>query len=723
MEKQVLFRDRQELQAADLNGIGLHASDAMQHIVQDAVSGHLHFTGGLVSAKSATEVDVAALRFFNAGKVYASEQTETLNLFQYLPLVTKKCVAVVVWGEETDTNVEPRDFLVDLTTGATEPQAVAMTRMRVANINLQPGTESVDPQPPVIQTTTLAIAYVYLGATGIERVEMLDRNRLPQLRDHEVRLFEQEAWRAQAEPRISSIATDLAALANKTDNLVSKSTVVELASDLARAKARLNLPSAYASYEAEYFGDSSLSDENAIGYDAMVKNGLLFPLAAVNMSGLQLLNPYDPAVTRHADELLLPAYTNKARVKTTGYSGDISISQYQVQTQQLRSYTYTTWDYHYGWNFNFYTGWYNSWYWHYHGYSYAWASYYGYYTSHTETAYSLETVTTSYNGAIIGQTFLSANAMWLTKVGLQFTQIGAAGDVVIAICETDGGKPDLLTTVTRVTLSRDAIKRYPTETEVPVPPVYLDAGKRYALVLITGGDHRVATVSGNEFTQGTLFFGTDGDYFTGDLTKDLMFTLYAASFAQPRSEVMLQSVSLAGGLSDLAISAPQVVPQGCEIQYEIQVNGKWHKLGDPAMRLSTQPDLVPMRMVLLGTQDMAPAVRLWANAITSSRPDVHFTHFSKPRVLASASSAISVQVVVAQWDAAQHTIACSLLNGGTTYTPATTVVKDEPDGQAKRFTFTFAPAPGINSYQIKLEGARSPASKPYVIVERTDVAS
>lgn len=61
--------------------------------------------------------------------------------------------------------------------------------------------------------------------------------------------------------------------------------------------------------------------------------------------------------------------------------------------------------------------------------------------------------------------------MWLTKVGLQFTQVGASGDVMVAIYETDGGKPDLLKTVTKVTLPRGGIWKYPTETEIPVPPV------------------------------------------------------------------------------------------------------------------------------------------------------------------------------------------------------------------------------------------------------------
>ena len=722
MEKQVIFRDRQELQSADLNAIGQHAGDAIAHLVFDAVSSALKFTGGAVSAKSATEVDVAALRFYNGGKVYASEQTETLNLFQYLPLVAKKCVAVVVWGEVIDTDVQPRDFLVDLTTGATEPQAVAMSRLWKANINLQPGNESVDPQPPVLQTGTLAIALVYLTPACVERIELQDAARLPTLQGHEQRLFEHEAWRAQAEPRISSIATDLAGLAKKTMSLVGRDTVVELANDVARLKAKVNLPTAYASYESDYYGNTDKTDAASVGYSAAIKNGLLFPTAGQASVGLALFNPYDAGIKRSAEDLVLPAYTDRARIQTTGYSGDISASQYQVQSQTIREYTATVWDYTYGWNYNYYNGWWNSWYWNYYGYNWGWYGYYGYRVARQETRYELQTVTTSYNGAIIGQTFLVSNAMWLTKVGLQFTQIGASGDVMVAVCETEGGKPDLLKTLTRVTVARGDLKKYPEETAIPVPPVLLEAGKRYALVLITQGDHRLATVSGNDYTQGTLFFGTDGDYFTGDLTKDLMFTLYAAQFAQPRVEVVLQSVSLAGGISDINIAAPQIVPDGCELRYEIQVGGKWYPLGDAAMRLSTLPDIVPLRLVLLGTSDLAPAFRLVPNAITGSRAATSLAHWSKLRTLAAPSSSITVQVVVAQWDAANHTLACEIKSGATTYTPATTVVRVEPDGQAKRITFTFTP-PAISTYAIKLTGARSAASAPFVVVERTDVAT
>jgi len=724
MEKQVLYRDRQELQAADMNNTQAWADEALRHVVTDAITGERQFSGLNVTGRSATELEVAPGRMYDGpnGKVFALESAQVHSVFAYLPLQDQKWLAVSVFGTEEDTDIQPRDYLIDLQTREVEPEAVAMQRRRVATVHIAQGLESPTPERPEPPTGNTLIAHVRLSPTGVQEVVLTEGRRLPNLQNMGARLQSAEAWRTQAEPRISSIATDLAGLAKKTMSLAGRDTVVELANDVARLKAKVNLPTAYASYESDYFGNAEKTDAAGIGYSAAVINGLLFPTAGQASVGLALFNPYDAAIKRSADDLILPAYTDRARIQTLGYSGDISASQYQVQSQTIREYTATVWDYRYGWNYNYYAGWWNSWYWSYYGYNWGWYGWYGYRVARQETRYELQTVTSNYNGAIIAQTYLVSNAMWLTKVGLQFTKIGASGDVMVAVCETEGGKPNLLKTLTRVTLARGDIQQYPEETAIPVPPVLLEAGKRYALVLITQGDHRLATVSGNDYTQGTLFFGTDGDFFTGDLTKDLMFTLYAAQFAQPRVEVVLQSVSLAGGISDINIAAPQVVPDGCELRYELQVGGKWYALGDPDMRLSNLPDIVPLRVVLLGTSDLAPAFRLAPNAVKGSRAATSFIHWSKLRTLAAPSSTITVQVVVAQWEPAHHTIACEIKSGATTYTPASTVVRTEPDGLAKRITFTFNP-PAISTYAIKLTGARSTAVAPFVVAERTDVAT
>lgn len=727
MEKQVIFRDRQELQSADLNAIEAYAADSFQHLTQDAITDDLAFTGGHVAAASATEITVSTLRFYNNGQVYVAETAQTLNLFQYLPLVTKKVIAVVVWGQQTDTDVQPRDFLIDLTTGATQPQAVAMQRLNAANVNLLPGAESADPQAPVIQTGTLAIAYVYLTPTGIERVEMQDAWRLPNLADHAQRVAGLESWRAVAEPRISSIATDLSALANKTGDLAPRAVMVEMAADIGRLKEHLNLPASYASYQSDSFADADLTDDAVVGFLARVDNGLHFPFAAKAVAPLAMFNPYDAGIYRTPDNLVLPAFDSRPRIQTQGYAGDISISQYQVQTQTIREYTTTKKVLHYGYSYNYYRYWWrNSWYRRY-GYGYYYHPYvhrYGYYTTETEQHYELETATSNYNGVIIGQSVLVANAMWLTRLGLFFTQLAAAGDVMVAICETEGGKPNIEKTLTRVTVPVADLKKYPVETTIDLPPVQLDAGKRYAIVLITQGDHRVATVSGNNYTQGTLFYGSDGDYFSGDLTKDLMFTLYGAQFRQPRTEVMLQPVSLAGGIADLNIAAQAVIPAGTELRYEIQIGGRWYAYGDEVFRLADLPDIVPLRAVLLGTSDAQPSLQMEADALTATRSATAFTHYSAERTLAAPSTNIQVQVVVAQWDQANHTLACALTNGGTTYTPAVTTSKLEPDGEATRFTYTFAPGGGgLSAYRVKLTGSRDAAANPFVVVERTDVAS
>jgi hypothetical protein len=722
MEKQVIFRDQQEFQAADPNNLQTYVADSIQHIVSDAISNGLHYTGfdTSKSAGSSTKVDVAAGRLFDGGKVYVSEQVSTLDLFNHLPVTTKKKVAVVVWGQETDTNVEPRDFLVDLAAGTTEPQAVAMQRLRQAVVNVLPGTESADPQPPTVQAGSLAVAMITLDPTGITLIEMQTADKLPNSNDQEQRLQAQETWKEQAEPRIGSIATDLAALANKTANLAERKSIIEISGDVARLKEKLGLPSAYASYDADYFGDLTDTDPAAAGYSALVNNGLLFPHASELLAPLELFNPNDPNVIRSASGLVLPKYTSKVRLRTVGYAGDISLSQYQSQALNYYKFLTNRWNHHYGLTWNMYQQWYSRWYWTYHP-TRRFNLGDNYWDDRDVDPYRPDVTPTSVNGSLLAQTILVPNAMWLTQIGLQFTQIGATGDVHAIVCETVGGKPDLNRAVTDVTIPQANLQAYPAETTVAIPPALLDAGKRYALVLITQGDHRVAVVSGNNYTQGTLFNGTDGDYFVADLTKDLMFTFYGAEFSQARTEVDLQSVSLAGGISDLDIVTEQVVPEGTELHYEIQVDGKWYRLDDGVDHLAGAPAIIPLRAVFLGTSDLAPAFTAGIDRLTASKSADAFIHYSAQRTLAAASTNITVEVVAHNYNAANHSLVASLEDAGAS-TPASLTETFAEEGGATRFRFTFAPSPGLTTYQVKLTGSKNAGTAPFTVTERIDVA-
>lgn len=721
MEKLVIFRDRQEFQAADPNALQDYARAGLDHVVTDAVSAHQHYTGFAVAAASSTEVRVQPGRYYNGGAVFANEQEQALNLFQYVPLVTNKIVAVVAWGQEVDTQVEPRDFLVDLQTGATEPQAVAMERARHAEVNPLPGTESADPQPPVVPAGALAVAYVYLTPAGIERVEMQTGALLPNGYDQQGRLRLIEAWQDGAEPRIASIATDLAALAKRSEGKVDRAVFVELAGDVATIKDKIQLPASYASYDADGFANDTKQNASHAGYSARVEQGLLFPFAAMAELNLALFNPIDAGIKANSAGLVLPAYIQVPRIRTQGYAGDVSIGQYQVQTHTLRAVSVNRWFWQYGWHWNYYGRWYGwnypNWYWH--------RPWYGYWYARPETTYVDELTTDSYSGAILAQTFLNANAMWLTRLGLNFTQVAASGAVQVVVCETDAGKPLLSKVLARTTLAASALAKYPTETLVDLPHVLLEGGKRYAIALITTGDHRHATVSGNTYTQGTLFYGSDGDYFLGDLTKDLMFTVYGAQFQRVRTEVQLQPLSLANGLTDIAIAAPHLVPDGCQLQYEIQPqgSGQWYPLGDEGLRLgndSNAPALVNLRAVLLGTSDLQPAFAATDAAIRVSRPDVAFQSWSTVRTLGAATTSVTLKLLLADWDAAYHTLTPSIVTGGSTVTaPSSTTTLAEEGATRKTYTFTI---PSSSSYEIKLVGGRVSGAKPFAVINRIDIA-
>ncbi|NKW09408.1 hypothetical protein HGG76_05785 [Ochrobactrum tritici] len=76
-------------------------------------------------------------------------------------------------GQSIDTNVQPRTFLVDVDTEQTEARAVATETRRFANVNAVPGVEAADPQPPVLDSNVLAVAYIHLNTAGIVSITLL----------------------------------------------------------------------------------------------------------------------------------------------------------------------------------------------------------------------------------------------------------------------------------------------------------------------------------------------------------------------------------------------------------------------------------------------------------------------------------------------------------------------------------------------------------------------
>ena len=67
MESTVLFRDRQELQSADLNNAQDFARASIDHVVKDTIDGGKCYVGFTASKTAAAEVTLTAGRLYAGG--------------------------------------------------------------------------------------------------------------------------------------------------------------------------------------------------------------------------------------------------------------------------------------------------------------------------------------------------------------------------------------------------------------------------------------------------------------------------------------------------------------------------------------------------------------------------------------------------------------------------------------------------------------------------------
>lgn len=749
MEKQIIARDRQEVRPSDQNDMQRYASESMEHIAYDGVGKGKYYAGLNVSQIGPTDIRIAPGRYWAAGQIFVREESLQLgiqaldfSLFQYLPTEHEKAIAAIVYGLEQDTNVEPRDFLVDLNTRVTEPQAVPMRRMRLAVVDMAEGIESPQPQVPPVPGGVLHFCTIYLGPTGILRIEMVESAKVPSAENNQIDLLELRAWQLSIAAQIETLRSLLAKIQELIAKFAPLRELRALAVDVARLKTRMRLPDFYSSYSADWFLFADKSDPTFSGYDARVDDGLLFPIESSALANMALLNPSDASVMVH-EGVALPRYSSIKRFATTGKDGDMPLA-YEQQSFTVQTFEAATFTHAYGWSYNQYVAW---WAQKYNEpvnfgqggapntrlnheqkttYSYNW-------TLEWNRNWTLEPVeheylsptTTELFGALVAQTFLSPAAMWLTRVGINFTKVDTSGDVTLVVCQTSKtGEPLLGETLATTTIPQSQLKLYPQETTIAVKPCFLRSGKRYAICLITGGGHRVATVSGEKHTQGTLFYSTSGVFFEGDLTKDLLFSLYSAKFEQARSVIALQPISLSGGISDLKIDAPAHRPDGTSLIYEFQIGSSWKPLTEPVYNLASLPDVLPLRVVLQGTTDVMPALTLAQDSILGSRSKTTLTHFSTLRTLPSASDALTVYAISYGFVSAQHTLTIAIVEaGGTVRTAAVAEIEDFPDGSTQH-AFEFAlPAP-ITQFRIRITATRSSAAvAPFVITERMDVAA
>jgi hypothetical protein len=766
MESTVIYRDRQELQSADLNNTQDFVRASMDHVVKDAIDQGKAYSGFSASKTAATEVTLSPGRLYAAGAVYARAEDIVVDMFNVLPLVTRKRVAIVTFGQEVETDIQPRDFLIDAQTGTTEPQSVAMESLRRAEISTVAGTEGPDPSYPATDANVTVIAYVLLDTTGVVSIEQWQPTQLPNLRNISNRTVALENWRGQISGQVDTLRTDLSALADRLAGYATKSEIVELTEQLEEIRQEVYAPGAYIFYGTNHFLTADGSNIAHPDFDAVVEEGIRFPQAGSQTSELALLNPNNVFVS-NTSGFVLPKYSNAIRMDLTGYSSETRLAQYTFETTEIRQLTRARTRRRFGNSMVVCT---NSRWWRQGAYDLAenvfringetWEVTNGlpdrmpngarvpngnvhwirvrrfWIDTYEEQYWDRVTTTQTLNGQQIAQTFLNSQDGWLSQVGLYFSRKAAAGDVTVLVTETAYGMPDLSRVVSRTTLPVDDIEVGATstgvglpslvETQLPITPTFLTAGRRYAIVLVTTADHHVAmTNTDNGVVQGTFFVSTDGAFFSGNLVDDLKMRLYFARFERTRVSVELTALQLAGGILDLDVIHPGVTPPACRTDIEVQVNGAWIALDGEldGPDLSGLPALLPVRFTLTGTTDLMPGFGLTGSQAVVMRPKTSFTWVSDARTLGSPTTSIKVVTDLQHFDETDHDCTVSLLTGvALDGTEAADVVEDVvlPDGTIRRTSIFNVTS--VSDYAVKIVGSTVSAANPFLVSELIEYA-
>lgn len=766
MEKRVLVQNFQKVEVDDFLSFGIFPQVSLDTIVHDLLLPDFAFSGFNVVQSGPGEVTVGNGHLFAEGKVYFNDDEggTTIDLLDEFPAATRRIVSIVVWGQEKDAETEPRTFLIDAETRATQAQAVATERWRWANISTEAGLEGPDPAVPALGAGYIAVAHITLSTAGIESIVMATDNMAESLRIALNRLKLFDIWKTQVGAILDTMRSELLILAGRINGTARQQFVEQIAADVARLKDHDKLPSTYSSWHADHYLTETYSDTAHVDWLAKVEEGIRFPPAAGFDAQLGLLNPLDAAV-KNSSNVLLPAWDAVVRLTNIGADSELSIAQYQFQNMDMVQKTMTRRVTRYGTPFTRCT---NDIWWKEGAYD-PWS---GIFKRAGDTFQVLETQTvgntwdtwfnpadhqlmrlqqvwedsvtepywdriiTNYtvNGSVVAQTFVNAQEGWLSEIQVPFSQVALSGDVVCMITETTNGMPDVSKVIAKTTVVQADLKIAAANnmllTRFMFQPTFLRKG-RYAFILSTAGNHYVWVRNNTNAVSGTLFYSTDGAFFQGDVTKDLAFNIAYCQFRQNQTTVELNSLTLTGGIAAIDINADAYAPDGTRLFYEVRIGSTWRQLdnvdGGPGVILAGLPPLLPFRVTFVGTESVQPALGVASNSrVTTWRPRSDFRHISAIRGPIAAATTIKVDIRLEAWRGAPyHTHVCKLLHGAgytTSRSPdaqTEEVPPDDPNALIRHYVFTGMGA--LTTFRLRQEGTTDNVLATFHVAEKIDI--
>lgn len=763
MERQVIFRDRQEITQDDLNNIQDWSQEASDHVVKDALHAGRRFTGFAVTQATANSVNIAEGRLYYDGARYfrADPGGVVIDLNQLRPALQKKIVSIVAWPQTQDTDVQERDFEIDAEQQTFEPQAVAMERRRRAILEATGGAEAVAPQPPVIDANSVVIAFVTMGPAGIEKIERNDAKLMPNLGDVSDEVEALAGFREVAEPQIQSMKSDLARVAVDLAAAGNKELLLNAAADIASIKARLDIPDTYTGYRALSFMDETLSNKVAAGYAAHIEEGLRFPKAASDEQALALLNINQANARVSAGGLLMPAYTEIERRITKGDDGSLNLNEYS--NQEARALTRLAMGrerIRFGGDFEVTVG--SSWW---AGGTYsdrANGSIRGVFQREGETFQVYETGKVDQDGHrivrlakywtdsvaapywsrlttednVLGyahvETYLNPQDRWVTGLGPHMKGKPANGALIVGICETYRGEPDFSRILAMTTVQAENVQLVSVSGAFPkiaIEPTFLKGGERYGYFIVTASPFQIGVADAqNAMSQGvtgTYFYGVNGGAWFAEPAVHLLWRDWSAQFPKASVDIDLQPIQLVGGIQAIDLMADAIVPGSTDLVVSVQLGGQYRALDafDPDI-LATLPPLLPMRLTFVGTQDVMPGIRLEDSSVGFSRLATAAKHVSVQKALPATTSTITLKIRMRGFDPAHHTIVPKISYGAGPTVETADVITTQTfgDGTVEKVA-TFNLAAATNAYVSTLELATDSVQRPFTVSEVVEIAA
>lgn len=730
--KRIEFTEAEVTEEGDFDRMGQFAVRGLDEVVAGAVGYPSHWSKFTVTPVNASVVRVSPGSLFNGEIVYTADNATDVDLMMNLPgqEFNRRWIGLVVQGDEV-TLAEMREVETDVDTGATVLVPVPKVVDRKIEIVKLPGQIEIaeDPVKPDVPANACCIAFVLVGTQGIITIVPGTAWRAVSLYEVETRVKSLELTLADTIQRTTTLETNLANLASQITMIPRPEIMLQIKTDVAALRRAARLPSAARAYwyDAGLLQDDW--DKQNPRWLGRVREGVRFPYAQIVDNRMELLHPSSPDI-RLSHDILLPAWTEDARITVDGTGGTKDISQqvHTVQHAKANTVSYTSISYgpsfgvcenqsewaniadkRAGETFNV------------NGVQYvaqgvaqgtllntvnglqtdfsahnsnpANAGHLGYsvaqvqYNTWSETYWTYWTEEIGVNGSIYGQTFLNAQPGIATSIDLKFTRVGTDGDVHLFLCLCDGSAaPRLDSVIAHTTVAANQLRVG--WNKFSFRPTLMETGKRYAWYTVTTGNHQLQTVTGNKFAQGSLFWATDGAWAFGDATSDFCFRLNTAKFKATRTVVQFNSLTCPLGMSEIFLLYQGWAPAGVSMTWQVKPNGDntWYDIqGGDASPLYGLPAAAELRAVMVGTTDLAPAILMDTTARSAAmrvRNDMRAP--SKPVEFGLSTSLVTMVTTLDRFDPEFATFTPQILVDDTPVSASASTIALDRDKPGRR---------------------------------------